>query len=354
MRCLIARSFAVVLLSVPLNASAHAAEKPVHATVETSLSTASRQIRQFAFDGDPKTYFASDQNPSAADHFTLVFDKPVAVKSIEVHTGKPRGGDALDSGSLEVSADGKKFESIAKFADGKASAKPDSKKIVAVRIKPLEEMKHPLAINEIAIESDPPVANFKYPIEFVVNVTDAPEMKAWAEKAAHICEREYFRINEELRSDGFKPPTAITMTMKNDYKGVAETGGGKIKGSVKYFKDHPDDFGAMVHETVHAVQAYRTRNNPGWLVEGIADYYRFFKFEPGKIGRINPTQARYDGSYRVTAAFLDYVSKKYDKDLVLKLNKAMREGEYNEEIWKSLTKKPLPQLGDEWKATLKR
>ena len=53
---------------------------------------------------------------------------------------------------------------------------------------------------------------------------------------------------------------------------MAATSGVLITGSVKYFRAHPDDFGAMVHETVHCVQSYGDRSNPGWLVEGIADY----------------------------------------------------------------------------------
>src|SRR6266478_4094668 len=78
-------------------------ELPVAATIDTTLSTASGQIRQFAFDGNPDTYFASAQNAGSSDHFTLLFDKPVAVHSIEVITGKPKGGDKLDAGTLEVS-----------------------------------------------------------------------------------------------------------------------------------------------------------------------------------------------------------------------------------------------------------
>jgi hypothetical protein len=65
-----------------------------------------------------------------------------------------------------------------------------------------------------------------------------------------------------------------------------------------------------------------------WLVEGIADYIRFFKYEPGNIGTLNMAKAKYDGSYRVTARFLAYVTDKYTKDLVLELHRAMREGRY--------------------------
>jgi hypothetical protein len=251
-----------------------------------------------------------------------------------------------------VSADGKAFTELAAFADGKAAGTPTGK-VQAIRIRP-GELKHPLVVREVKIESDPPVAKFRYPVEITVNVADAPEMREWAEKVARVCERQYPMINDELKSDGFKPVTQITMTLRKDYKGVAYASGNRIVGSVQFFKDHPDDLGAFVHETVHVVQRYRGRNNPGWLVEGVADWVRFFRYEPGKIGPLNPDRARYNGSYRVTAAFLDYVGNKYDKELVRKLNKAMRAGEYKEELWKELTKKTVRELDEEWRATLKK
>jgi hypothetical protein len=353
---LVSRCALAALLSAFLTLAASAEDKteaPVAAVVESSLKSAAGQIRQFAFDGDGKTYFASAENAKSSDHFTLVFDKPVAVKSVSVTTGRPKGGDKLESGSLEGSADGKTFEALAKFADGTASAKLKSQKLRAVRVKPGADLKHALVIREITIDTEPAVTTFKYPIEFVVDVSDAPEMKEWAEKVARLCERNYFMICEELKSDGFKPRTVITMTLKKDDKGVAAAGGGRITGSVSYFKSRPKDVGAMVHETVHCVQSYRTRGNPGWLVEGIADYVRFFKYEPGNLGKINADKARYNGSYRVSAAFLAYVTDKYDKQLVRKLNKAMREGEYDESIWKVLTKKTLAELDKEWRASLK-
>ncbi len=296
------------------------AAEPVAATVETTLSTADGQIRQFAFDGDPDTYFASDKNAAASDHFTLVFDKPVALKAVTATTGRPKGGDALEAGTLQVSADGKTFEDAAKFEDGVAKAKTDGRMIRAVRIQPTADLKHPLVVREIAVESDPAVTVFKYPVEFVVDVSDAPEMKEWADKSARICEREFPLLCDDLKSEGWKPPHVITMTLKSRYRGVAETSGDHITGSVRYFKSHPDDFGAMVHETVHTIQGYRGVRNPGWLVEGIADYERFFKYEPGKAGPVDPDKAHYDGSYRVTATFLNYVAEKYDKHLVRKIN----------------------------------
>lgn len=326
----------------------------VAAVIETTLRTASDHIRQFALDGSATTWFASEQNPGKADHFTLLLDAPVSLKSITVTTGRPDGVDALDAGMLEVAADGSNFEELSRFNAGMGRSEGSGRKVRAIRIRPTTDLNHPVAIREIVVESEPPVALFKYPIEFTVVVDDAPEMKDWADKVARICERAYPMINEELQSTGFKPRTTITMTLKNDYNGVAMAGGGRITGSVKFFKAHPEDVGAMVHETVHCVQQYRSRNNPGWLVEGIADYVRFFKYEPGKLKPLSPMRARYNGSYKVTAAFLAYLTEKHDKEIVRKLNQVMREGEYKEEVFKALTGKTLQDLDQEWRASLEK
>lgn len=322
------------------------------AAIETTLATARGNIRQFAFDGEPNTFFASEKNPESSDHFTLVFDKPVKLKSIEVVTGRPDGSDSVEGGRLLVSADAKAYRELPTFVDGKTKAMLPSESIKAVRIQPAVNLKHPLAVRELLIESDPPVDVFEYPVEFRIDVADEPKMKDWAEKVAKVCALAYPMINEELKSEGYKPPSVVTLAMKSDYRGVAFASGSRITGSVKYFEDHPDDVGAMIHETTHVVQHYNGRNNPGWLVEGVSDYVRFFKFEPAKIGRINAERAHYDGSYRVTAAFLAFVTYKYDKQLVQKLNKLMREGRYKKEAFKELTGKDLETLDQEWRASL--
>lgn len=209
--------------------------RPATAFVESSLATGTNRIRQFAFDGDADTYFASEKNATRADHFTLTFDAPANVKSVRVVTGRPKGGDALTSGVVEVSIDGKTFEELATFAEGAAAGTPKGK-VKAVRVRPTDDLKHPLVIREISVDADPAVTTFRYPIEFVVDVTDAPELKEWAEKTARVCERQYPMICAELMSDGFLPLAVIRMTLKNDYAGVAAAGGGRITGSVKYFK----------------------------------------------------------------------------------------------------------------------
>jgi hypothetical protein len=330
-------------------------DKPtVVATIETTLSTSSHQIRQFAFDGDGRTYFLSAQNPGTADHFTLVFDEPVLVKRMTVTTGRSDGGNTLDTGRLESSIDGKTFTDRTQFTNGDALAIHGTVPIRAIRIRPTTPLAHPLAIREIKIESEPPIDVFRYPVEFIVDTADAPELKVWAEKVARTCERWYPMINDELQSDGYKPPTEVKLALKSSYDGVAAASGGEIVGSVRYFKNHPDDVGAMIHETTHIVQNYQHGEKPGWLVEGISDYLRFFKYEPGKLGRINAARAHYNDAYRTSAAFLAFVGIKYDKKLVRKLNSLLRAGTYSDDDFERLTGKNLKQLEKEWRATLRK
>jgi hypothetical protein len=329
-------------LALPIIAQASPGEAPVVATVESSLATAGKQIRQFAFDGDEQTCFVSAGNPGEADHFTLTLEKPVPIISIKVNTGRPDGTDELEAGSLEVSGDGKSFEPVAKFEKGLSHVDLNQRLVKSIRIKPDHATNHPLVVREIALASAEPIATFVYPVEFSVDVTDAPDMKEWADKVARLCERWYPRLNEELKSDGYKPATQISLTLKSSYKGVAAASGTRITGSVQFFKDHPDDLGAMIHETCHVIQRYRGGEKPGWLVEGIADHVRFFVYEPGKAGPVNRRRAHYNDSYRTTATFLDFVSRKYDKELVLKLNQRLREGKY----------KPDEELDAEWLASL--
>ena len=323
---------------------------PVPATIESSLATHEDRIRQFAYDGDESTVFASEKGPSAEDHFTIVFEKPVALKSVSARTGQEDGSGKV-AGELQVSADGKTFDKLASFEDGRAAGGPVSGTIRSIRIRPTASEK-PIAIRELTIDSDPPVPVFRYPVEFILDSADAPELKGWLEETAKACEKAYPMINRELASEGFRPPHRIWMRLSKNYRGVAATSGDRIVGAVAYFEKHRDDVGAMIHETVHVVQAYRGGNNPGWLVEGVADYVRFFKYEPGKLGRINARTAHYDNSYRVSAAFLNDLVNRYDREIVRKLNAAMRAGKYDDNLVHTLTGKFLGELDDEWRERL--
>lgn len=342
------------ILVASLLAPPEAAPPPrpvVAAVVASTLRSATGGIRQFAFDGDPESAFASAANPTAGDSLTLTFDAAVRLDAASVSTGRPDGSDALASGELEVSYDGTQFERLATFRAGRAESGPAPRPVLALRVRPGARSR-PLVVRDIVIRSTPQVERFRYPVEIALDVSDAPELRTWAEGVVRVCEREYPMICDELASPGYRPRTAISMSFKNDYDGVAYASGDRIVGAVRYFKSHPKDVGAMVHETAHCVQGYRARRLPGWLVEGVADYVRYRKFEPQNARTPRAGRARYDGSYGTTAAFLKSVSDRYDPFLVRKLNALMRDGKYDPAAWRKLTGKTVEGLGQEWKQSL--
>jgi hypothetical protein len=142
----------------------------------------------------------------------------------------------------------------------------------------------------------------------------------------------------------------------------ASAAGGGVNLNASWFRRelHREATGAVVHELVHVVQSYgaagkRCANpspTPGWVIEGIADYVRWFLYEPqsrgAEITKANIGRAKYDSSYRISANFLDWVSRTYAADLVKKLNAAAREGRYSESLWQDWTGKSLQALGEEW------
>lgn len=176
-------------------------------------------------------------------------------------------------------------------------------------------------------------------IDIELEYADAPDLKEWAEKAKAICEEWYPKICAELASEGFTPPTTTRMVFDPQMRGVAATSRGRIRASATYVRDHPDDYGMMVHELVHVVQSYpnRPKRAPGWIVEGIADYIRFHQYEPGADkSRINSETASYRDSYRTTARFLAWVVRNHDNQIIQKLNASLRNGECDEDKAKEL------------------
>ncbi len=193
-----------------------------------------------------------------------------------------------------------------------------------------------------------------------INTTETPDLTAWAhESLAPVVKEWYPRIVALLPSEGFEAPKRISIVFSQNMRGVAATGGTRIRCAASWFRQNlkGEAVGSVVHELVHVAQQYgRARSNtttPGWVVEGIADYIRWFKYEPqsqgARITKRNIARARYDASYRITAAFLDWVVEKHDKDIVRQLNVAAREGKYSEELWKDHAGKTLQELGEEWK-----
>ena len=144
----------------------------------------------------------------------MTFDAPVVVRSIRVETGRPDGSDLLAQGELEVAEDGTTFTCAAEL-DPKGVAQDDlgGRTLRAIRLKVAGDTGHALVVRELAIDSDL-VRPFAHPVEFAVAVRDAPDLEAWTEATARLCEQWYDALNAELASDGFVPTDRIGLTIE--------------------------------------------------------------------------------------------------------------------------------------------
>jgi hypothetical protein len=186
--------------------------------------------------------------------------------------------------------------------------------------------------------------------KITIDVSDAPASKKWAEVAANLAESWYPEICRLLSTQDFKPPREIKLIFRAKQDEPAYATGDQISVNAKWITDHPDDLGMIVHELTHLIQNYpRNKADVGWLVEGIADYIRWWRYEPEmKRSKIDPIKATYHDSYRTTAFWLAWVSKTYDRRLVPTLDLALRKGDDPMPIFKSLTRKDADRLWTEF------
>jgi hypothetical protein len=210
--------------------------------------------------------------------------------------------------------------------------------------------------------------------EIIIDTSLAADLTEWAtNKLPPVLLEWYPKIVAYLPSEDYEAPKRFRVILQPipDPNVAAQTIGTRVNASIAWIKRDMNGrenhiLGALMHEAVHVAQQYGSTYphnphpaiNPAYLVEGIADYYRFFIYEPqtkgAEIRGRDLENANYDDSYRVTANFLNWVGQKYDKDLVVKINAVMRAGHYSTNLWTKYTGKTVEQLNAEWKDDLKK
>ena len=121
-----------------------------------------------------------------------------------------------------------------------------------------------------------------------INTDKAPQLKDWAEtKLGPALAEWYPKISAMLSGDGYVPPDHFKLTIK-PMDGVAFTSAQNVLANSEWLKNelNGEALGSLVHEEVHVVQHFGYgAKNPGWLVEGSADYIRWFKFDADNMAR---------------------------------------------------------------------
>jgi hypothetical protein len=127
----------------------------------------------------------------------------------------------------------------------------------------------------------------------------------------------------------------VRITIDPGYDGVAYTSDDVIVISATWLRNNPQDTDVVTHEGMHVVQHY-PRGDPGWLIEGIADYarWRYGINNPAgnwQLPDFDPNQ-HYTNAYRVTARFLAWSEKRY-ANIVDQLDAALRSNTYSANSW---------------------
>lgn len=206
-----------------------------------------------------------------------------------------------------------------------------------------------------------PLARHVYPLApplpcppVIIDYSEFPEGKGWMEEARALVEAWFSYVTSLLATEDFRPPDEIRLVVRPEISAPAFASGNTITINGQWITRHPHDLGMVIHELVHVVQRYpRGVNRPGWLVEGIADYIRWWRYEPeAPRPRINRERANYTDSYRTTAYWLAWVSQRYDMRLVPALDRALRQGRDPMPEFERLTGKPPETLWQEFVESL--
>lgn len=329
---------------------------PVDALVYSTMPSTFDHRPTLAMDGDPKTTFRSYYGFGDGDGFTVLLGRPIAVRSIKVVTGNGQD-DLLTDATLEVSTDGKKFMKAADFdAKGVATASRLRDLVIGIRIRMnASKAVSRLEIGEITIDSTVPVGNvFRGPGRGFVDVSRFPELANWAAEAEKKMQSFWDESESILYSEGFVTPNAVNVVYRSgpDVTPVAAAGGGTMTVNADYARKNPKDNGLTVHEGAHIIQS---GGSPGWLVEAVADYVRWIRYEPQNFTyNVDLVKGTPRDPYRSGAAFLAWVELHYDAKLVTKLNDATRFGRYKDELFLKYCGKPIDELYKEFIAAYKK
>ena len=325
---------------------------PVEALVYSTMPSTNAHRPEMALDGDSNTYFQSDYGMDDGDDFEVILSRAIPVSSLQVVTGDTDHQDRLTGGVLETSPDAVHFTQAAAFgASGIASASGRRLvRAIRIRLNPNQNVSA-LVVREMTITSPVKIAHVQLgPGRGFVDISQAPDLTVWSATAERQMEQSWDDTAALLYTDKFITPNAVNVVYKTgpDVTGVAATGGGVMTVNSAWCRAHPDDTGLTVHETSHVIQAY-SAYDPVWLVEGIADYARWVKFEPEHFHpRINVKRATYHDAYQTTATFLGWCELHYDSRLVTKLSQDVRFGNYKTSLFQRYTGKDVDTLWSEF------
>jgi basic secretory peptidase family protein len=140
-------------------------------------------------------------------------------------------------------------------------------------------------------------------------------------------------------------PTLVHFIFTPDHPNPASAFGDTVTYDSDHLIHNPLDWDIVTHEIMHVIQY--PHYNPGWLIEGIADYVRdLYGVNNQASGwRLTDDPSKYyNGGYGHTALFLIWVEENRLPTIVDELMAALVSGSYSAQTWTELTGQSVEQL----------
>lgn len=201
-------------------------------------------------------------------------------------------------------------------------------------------------------EAKPEAEEYQIEIDFSADETLAPTV----EKLREVFQEGYPKLVKRFQNPNRPAQKVVPLVFQKGLPHPAHASRGKLVFSVEWFQKRPDDLGVMTHELTHIVQSY-PGGNPGWLVEGVADYARHLygpKADPWKIpAKLVAGRHNYKQGYGVTARFLVWLEER-KPGIVDELHRRMQGRTFKMEAFEELAGKNVDALWDECVASFQQ
>lgn len=200
------------------------------------------------------------------------------------------------------------------------------------------------ARGEVPAELAPPGAGRD--LALTIRGEVVPEFAPVVGRLATLYYQCYPALLERFEHPKRPAPRQITLVLKGGLNVPAYCSGAEITVSTDWLRRNPDDVALLTHELTHAVQAYPV-GEPGWLVEGLADYARQKygpKEQPGWAlpARLAARQT-YKDSYRVAARFLGWLESRHP-GVLDQVHRRLQDREFSLDDFRTFTGKSVDTL----------